>query len=405
MKLKFLLKNKITKYSLLSLLAVLFCSFNANAQQITVKGIVTDSADSSPIPGVSVLVKGTKNGTTTDFDGNYSIKTEAGKTLVFAYLGMKNKEVRVAKSQLNVSLESETESLDEIVVIGYGAVKKKELTGAVAQVKSEAIEQFVTTDIASAMQGQVAGVSIVTNSGEPGEQSSIQIRGITSLTTGANSPLWVVDGIPQVGNPGLNMNEIETFDILKDGASTAVYGSRGAAGVILVTTKKGKEGVMQVNFKHSIGLQYLGENAPLMNAAEQIEFEKIKQSLGYSNHITILDNNPTWYDNDNDFSDYVLNRAATTTNYSLNVSGGTDRFTYNFSGGYLGTEGALVNSYLKRYNARASTSYKTDRWKINTSLAFTIDKNGIFYDLPTRYCNGTIVSDNIVEQLATFKTQ
>ena len=376
MKLKILLKNKILKYSILSLFALFFCSFHANAQGNTIKGTVSDIADGTPLPGVSVLVKGTKRGASTDFDGNYAIKAEIGETLVFAYLGMKSKEVKITKNRLNVSLESSTESLEEIVVIGYGAVKKKELTGAVAQVKVTEIEQFVTTDVAGALQGQVAGVSVVSNSGEPGQLSSIQIRGITSLAEGANSPLWVVDGIPQVGNPGLNMNEIETFDILKDAASTAVYGSRGAAGVILVTTKKGSAGVMKVNLTHSYGVQNLAKQAPLMNTEEQIAFETIKQSLGLGNHIAILDANPTWYDNNNDFSQYVLNENATTSNYSLNVSGGTDRFTYNFSGGYLGTEGTLVNSFLKRYNARTSTSYKTDRWKINTSLAFTIDKNG-----------------------------
>ena len=374
MKLRKLLKNKILRYGVLCFFTITFCSFSANAQEITVSGIVTDSADNSPLPGVSVLVKGTTKGASTDFDGKYTIKASIGETLVFSYIGMQNNEVRISKSQLNVSLESDTESLDEIVVIGYGTVKKKELTGAVAQVKAEAIDQFVTTDVAAALQGQVAGVSVVSNSGEPGAQSSIQIRGVTSLT-GSNSPLWVVDGIPQVGNPGLNMNEIETFDILKDAASTAVYGSRGAAGVILVTTKKGKSGAVKVDFKHSYGVQRLGKSAPLMNATEQIAFETVKQSLGVTNHIDILNNNPTWYDNDNDFSKYVLNETAATTNYSLNVSGGSEKLTYNFSGGYLGTEGSLVNSSLKRYNARTSTTYRTDKWKINTSIAFTIDKN------------------------------
>ena len=375
MKLKDLLKNKILRYGVLCLFALVFCNFNTNAQQTTISGIVTDSADNSPLPGVSILVKGTTRGSITDFDGKYSIKAKIGETLVFAYLGMRSEEIKITSLKLNVSLDSDTESLDEIVVIGYGVVKKKELTGAVAQVKIDAIDQFVTTDIAAALQGQVAGVSVVSSSGEPGQQSSIQIRGVTSLA-GSNTPLWVVDGIPQVGDPGLNMNEIETFDILKDAASTAVYGSRGAAGVILVTTKKGKAGVMKVNFRHSFGIQSLSEQAPLMNATQQIAFETTKESLGITpNHILILNNNPDWYNNDNDFSQYVLNENATTTNYSLNVSGGSDKLTYNFSGGYLATEGALINSSLKRYNARTSTTYRTDKWKINTSIAFTLDKN------------------------------
>ena len=378
MKLKRKLKtskswSKLLLYSLIISLG--FC-FNANAQQNTVTGVISSSEDGFPIPGVAVLLKGTTTGAISDFDGVYTISAKAGDVLSFSYLGMKDASLKVTGSKHNVQMDPDLENLEEVVVIGYGAVKKKELTGAVAQVKSDAIEQFVTTDVANALQGQVAGVSVISNSGEPGEQSSIQIRGITSLTSGANSPLWVVDGIPQVGNPGLNMNEVETFDILKDGASTAVYGSRGAAGVILVTTKRGQEGAMKVDFKHSYGVQRLSENAPLMNASEQIAFETLKESLGFANHISILDNNPTWYDNDHDFSQYVLQSNPATTNYTLNVSGGSNNLTYNFSGGYLNNEGTLVNSFLKRYNARTSTTYTSDNWKINTSIAVTIDKNG-----------------------------
>ena len=369
-------KESTAKRIVLLILLVFSMSFGGHAQSTTeVKGNVTSAVDGLPIPGVSIILKGTSKGTTTDFDGNYAINAKTGDVLEFSYIGLKTEAITVKGATLNVSMEESSENLDEVIVVGYGTVKKKELTGAVARVKSTDIERFVTTDVASALQGQVAGVSVTSNSGEPGGQSSIQIRGVTSLTSGANEPLWVVDGIPQVGNPGLNMNEIETFDILKDAASTAVYGSRGAAGVILVTTKRGKEGVMKVSFNHSYGIQDLQKTAPLMNASEQISFETTKESLGLANHISILDNNPTWYDNDNDFSQYVLNDNAATKNYSLNVSGGANNFTYNFAGGYLGTEGTLVNSNLKRYNSRITTTYKTDNWKINGSVAFNIERN------------------------------
>ncbi|MBJ2173613.1 TonB-dependent receptor [Aureibaculum sp. A20] len=378
MKQRKLLTNKLlSRYLFITLLMLLQSNIWAQTQGLTVTGTITSSEDGSPIPGATVQIKGTLTGTTSDFDGLYSIEAKTGDVLIFSFIGMENQNVTVTKAKLNVILVPQAESLEEVVVIGYGTVKKKELTGAVAQVKSADIDQYVTSDVASALQGQVAGVSVVSNSGEPGAQSSIQIRGITSLTSGANSPLWVVDGIPQVGNPGLNMNEIQTFDILKDAASTAVYGSRGAAGVILVTTKKGKEGVMKIDFTHTYGVQNLAESAPLMNASEQIAFETVKESLGFANHISILDANPTWYDNDNDFSQYVLNNNPTTTNYSLNVSGGSNKLTYNFSGGYLNTEGTLINSYLKRYNARTSTTYTTDNWKINTSIAVTLEKNEV----------------------------
>ncbi|MCL7754610.1 TonB-dependent receptor [Polaribacter sp. Z022] len=375
MKIKFLLKNKITKYSILSLFAVLFCSFNANAQQITVKGVVTDSADNSPIPGVSVVVKGTQNGTSTDFDGNYTIKAEIGQTLVFAYLGMKNRNVKIQRPKHNVKMTSSTEELEEIVVIGYGAVKKKELTGSVAQVKADDIKQFVTPDIASAMQGQVAGVNITANSGEPGEQSNIQIRGITSLS-GSNTPLFVVDGIPQEGDPRLASNEIETIDVLKDAASAAIYGTRGAAGVILITTKKGKEGKMAVSLDHSYGVQALGSGTPLMNSEEQLYFEtaraNYKQQLGIS-FFTPGPNRASWLSNDNVFSDLVLVDGAESESYNIRVSGGTKGFTYNVTGGYQNIDGVLIGSNFKRYNGRISTTYNTDNWNINSSIGFILE--------------------------------
>ncbi|MGB5418005.1 SusC/RagA family TonB-linked outer membrane protein [Algibacter sp.] len=366
-------KKSLSRHLLMLLFVVLSTSITIQAQSNTVTGVVV-GGDGLPIPGVAVLKVGTSIGAITDFDGNYSISAKTGDKLQFNYLGMLDQTIIVNKAVHNVTMEEDVEGLDEVVVIGYGTQKKKELTGAVAQVKAKDIEQFVTADVASALQGQIAGITVTSGSGEPGEQSSILIRGITSLTGGANEPLWVVDGIPQVGNPGLNANEIETFDVLKDAASTAVYGSRGAAGVILVTTKKGSEGTMKVDLTYSNGIQSLNENAPLMNASEQITFERLKQSLGLANHIGILDNNPTWYDNDNDFSQYVLNDNASTTNHILNVSGGSKNLTYNFVGGFLDTEGSLINSYLKKYNARTSTTYTTDNWKINTSIALTVEK-------------------------------
>ena len=370
MKLKFLLKNKIITYSILSLFAVLFCSFEAKAQNITIKGTVTDSADGTSLPGVSVIVKGTTRGASTDFDGIYSIKAKIGETLVFAYLGMKNKEVKITNTTLNVSLESDTESLDEVVItVGYGAVKKKEITGAVNRVVTKDIEQFITSDVASRLQGQIAGVSVSASSGEPGEAANIQIRGITSLS-GTNTPLFVVNGIPQIGDPGLAPNEIESLDILKDAASTAVYGSRGAAGVILITTKQGKEGAMSIDLNYNSGFQFLGNGAPLMNTADQLFYEiNTANYFGGFDPVTVT--NPEWLGNDNAFDDYVLVDAAEVKTYSLNIIGGTDKFSYSASGSLFDQDGALINSNFKRFNGRVSVQYKTDNWKINGSIATT----------------------------------
>ncbi|GAL63516.1 SusC outer membrane protein [Algibacter lectus] len=358
---------------LLALIVALSCLITAQAQQITVSGIVKSSDDNMPIPGVAIIISGTAKGAVTDFDGIYNIQANLKDVLVFRYLGMTTKNVVVASAKMDVIMDSDSEDLEEIVVIGYGAVKKKEVTGAVAQVKSEDIEQFVTSDVAGALQGQIAGVNVTASSGEPGEASNIQIRGITSLS-GNNTPLFVVNGIPQIGDPGLAPNEIETIDILKDGASTAVYGSRAAAGVILITTKQGKSGQMSVDFNYTYGIQSLSDEAtPLMNTQDQLFYEITRNSNTQISFAPLIERFPEWINNDNKFDDYVLNRSAEVKTYSLSVSGGAENLTYNIVGSLFDQDGSLINSNFKRYNGRASTTYKTDNWKIDGSIAFTIE--------------------------------
>ncbi|TYA71730.1 SusC/RagA family TonB-linked outer membrane protein [Seonamhaeicola marinus] len=368
-------KNKSPYGFILPFLFAVIFSMSLQAQNITVKGVVTGADDGLAIPGVAVVLQGTSVGAVTDFDGNYSIQANMGDVLVFSYLGMVEQKVKVTKNVMNVALESDLEDLEEVVVIGYGTQKKKEITGAVAQVKSEAIEQFVTPDVASAMQGQIAGVNITANSGEPGEQSSIQIRGITSLS-GSNTPLFVVDGIPQEGDPRLSSNEIETIDVLKDAASAAVYGTRGSAGVILITTKRGKEGKMVVGFDHSYGIQRLQRDIPLMNTEQQLYFET--EHFDYLTSLGLSAFNPgpnraEWLSNDNVFTDLVLIDDAQSESYNLRVSGGNKGFTYSVSGGLLDIDGVLIGSGFKRYNGRATTTYNTENWKIDTSIGFILE--------------------------------
>ncbi|TPN86225.1 TonB-dependent receptor [Aquimarina algicola] len=368
------IQKKIRRKGLnLFMLIVLSISFVGYAQNtIEVKGKVVGAADNLAIPGVSVLIQGTSRGTSTDFDGNYSINAEIGDVLTFSYLGLKDQSVTVTGASLNVSLEEDAESLDEIIVVGYGTVSKKVLTGAVDRIDTEDIQQFVTSDIASRLQGQIAGVSVSSSSGEPGEQANILIRGITSLQ-GNNAPLFVVNGIPQIGDPGLSPNEIETIDVLKDGASTAVYGSRGAAGVILITTKKGVAGSMKVNFDLNNGFQFLGDGTPLMNTEDQLFYEL--DTFEYFNGFRPTTNNtPEWLNNDNEFDDFVLVDNAEIKTYNLNISGGSDKFTYNASGQLFDQDGSLINSNFKRYNGRITTTYVTDNWKIDASVAITHEK-------------------------------
>ncbi|WP_111708847.1 SusC/RagA family TonB-linked outer membrane protein [Lutibacter citreus] len=366
--------NKImSRYFLITLFALLFCNIDAQAQKITVQGTVIGIDDAMPIPGVTVLIKGTSKGVSTDFDGKYSIDANKGDVLLFSFLGMTEESRKVTSAVLNVSMTPDVEGLEEVVVIGYGTVKKKELTGAVAQVKSDQIEEFVTPDLASALQGQISGVNIAASSGEPGEAASIQIRGVSSLI-GSNEPLFVVDGVAQTGNPGLSPNEIESIDVLKDAASAAVYGTEGAGGVILITTKQGKEGKMSVTVNSTYGVQTLGDGIRLMNTKEEL-FYNITQ---FDNDASTYDPGPTkypeWLNNDNTFDDFVLNSGAQTNQHTLNVSGGTKGFSYNAVGGYFDQEGTIINSGFTRINARATTAYKSNNWRINTSVAFTTEK-------------------------------
>ncbi|NIJ44274.1 TonB-linked SusC/RagA family outer membrane protein [Wenyingzhuangia heitensis] len=383
---KHYLKKLHSNRTLLLLGIFLFsCTMHIVAQKKMIQGTVTNLSDKTPLLGASVLIKDSNSGVFTDFDGNYSIKASIGDILIFNYVGMISKNVKITSTKINVALLPSVEDLDEVVVIGYGSVKKKEITGAVSQVKAESIEGFVNQDIASSLQGQVSGVNITAPSGEPGESASIQIRGITSLS-GNNTPLFVVDGIPQEGDPRLSPNEIETIDILKDAASTAVYGTRGAAGVILITTKQGKEGAMSISLNASNSFQYLGDVVPLMNAQERISYELTKYNLGTPDiGIPGPLRNPDWLNNDNRFDDLILINGAQTQQYTLNVSGGTKDFSYNLVGGYYDQEGALINSGFKRYNGRISTTYKTDNWQINGSLAVTTEVNN-------RVSTGLVVS-------------
>ncbi|TGV00784.1 SusC/RagA family TonB-linked outer membrane protein [Flavivirga rizhaonensis] len=356
------------------LLFVFLCFYGTLLGQnlpITVKGIVTSSEDGLPIPGVAVVLQksGKTTGAVTDFDGAYRIEASIGDELIFSYIGMRKVNQKVIGPQLNVQMDPETNELEEVVVIGFGTQKKKEVTGAVSQVKAEEIENVITSDIGQALQGQIAGVSVTANSGEPGEGSGILIRGVSSLT-GSNSPLWVIDGVPQSnGDPGLNPNEIETIDVLKDAASAAIYGTRAAGGVILVTTKKGKPGNTRINLEFVNGFQIITRQTPLMNTQEQIFFDlnnPIRNgSPARSDRFSLL--------NDNDLRDLTENDFARISRYNVNMSGGNNDANYSIVMGFFEQDGIVVNSSLKRYNLRANLELKKDKWSFDNGFGFTID--------------------------------
>ncbi|BAX81106.1 SusC/RagA family TonB-linked outer membrane protein [Labilibaculum antarcticum] len=362
------------RYLLFTLFVLFTFSFGAQAQELTVKGTVSGAEDGFPIPGVSIVIKGTTIGSITNVDGVYKISANVGDILIFSFIGMTSQEKTVSASFLDVDLATDVIGLQEVVAIGYGTVKKKELTGAVARVKAEDLTRIVTSDVGKALQGQVAGVNVIASSGAPGASSEILIRGLSSIG-GSNNPLYVVDGVPFDGDPGLNPNEIETIDILKDAASCAIYGTRGAAGVILVTTKKGKAGSLRVSANASFGIQDIRSSTPVMNAAEQTYFNVVKdRNVSYTADDEIVLNlakSPKGFLNDTDLGKLVFIDNASVQDYNLNISGGTEQITYNVSTGYHKTEGVIVNSNFERFNTRINTTYKKNKWTIDASAGMT----------------------------------
>ncbi len=363
--------------NILYALLLLFCVSEVMAQQRSIKGRVTDS-EGIELPGVAVMVRGTGKGTITDIDGIYMIKLpEDATTLEFSYVGMRPQQIKVGEQKvINVTMIDETKDLDEVVVIGYGAVKKKELTGAVTQVKSEDLNRIISADLGGALQGMVSGVSVTASSGAPGAGNEILIRGISSVN-GSNTPLYVVDGIPQEGDPRLSTNEIETIDVLKDAASCAIYGTRGAAGVILITTKKGQKGDLKVSVNANYGIQHITSQNYLMDAYEQTYFNLIsnRNIVGTTDDKVHLDlyRSAEYFQNNTSLVDEVFVDNAPTQNYSVNMSGGNNTSTYNFTVGYFDKKGVIINSDYSRINARGAFNFKSGKWTIGGSVAMSAE--------------------------------
>ncbi|NIJ44531.1 TonB-linked SusC/RagA family outer membrane protein [Wenyingzhuangia heitensis] len=373
-----LFDNLKTKSVLFVLLSVFSFSF-MHAQSKKVSGNV--SSIDGPAIGATVSVKSTGRLTVTDFDGNFEIDVKNNDVLVVDYMGYTKKEVPVkGKTIVKIELKQDAAQLEEVVVVGYGTQKKKEVTGAVANVKAEVIERTATADLGSAIQGQIAGVNVVATSGEPGEESNIQIRGVNSIL-GNNRPLYVVDGIPYEDDPKLSMNEIESIDVLKDGASAAIYGTRGAAGVILITTKKAREGQMNVRLNSYFGVQKITSSTPILDRnqrlfVEHLEGEALKGTR-FGNTWTVIERSPHYLTNDTNLFDLIENDYATIQNHNLSISGGKNGLSYNVNGSFFSQEGVLWNSQYDRFNLRSNTSYKKGKWDIKSGISFRVEDNKI----------------------------
>ena len=356
----------------------------ASQENLTVSGVVTSAADQLPLIGVSVQVKGTSNGSITDLDGNYSVSVASGQTLVFSYIGFKTQEIQITNQKtLNVVMEEDSETLDEVVVVGYGVQKKKLVTGATVQVKGETLAKMNTNSPLQAMQGQTPGVNISSTSGQPGESMKVSIRGLG--TVGNASPLYLIDGVGGDIST-LNPADIESIDVLKDAASAAIYGAQAANGVVLITTKSGKAGKAQISFDAYYGWQTQARKADMLNAQEymMIMDEQAVNSgnapYDWSSYESIYDANGNVYDTD--WVNSMFQNNAQTQSYTLGITGGSETTTYAMSLGYMSQEGIVggkdVSNY-ERYNFRINSEHKlfkdSDLLKVGEQVSFVYKMN------------------------------
>ena len=363
---------------LLCFVGLVAFSTSARAQAHEVSGQVLDAENDEPLPGVNVVVKGTTIGATTNASGNYTVQVPSGDaTLVFSFVGFETQEVPIqGRTTINVELGTSSEMLDELVVVGYGSQRQADVTGSVSSVSAEDLENDVNTTIDQALQGRTAGAMVVRNTGRPGGDVSIRIRGLSTLNTGSDEPLYIIDGVPISGdsengvtNPlaTLNPQDIESIDILKDASAAAIYGSRASNGVVLITTKRGEAGETRVTYNASVGMDRLPKKMDVMNLQQYAQFvTRRAEIVGYNNQPDLT--NPELLGEGSDWQD-ALFRNAYTTDHSLAVSGGDEQTQYRLSGGYTIQEGVAIESQFERYSLRLNLDNQSTDWlQIGTSL-------------------------------------
>ncbi|PQA55702.1 SusC/RagA family TonB-linked outer membrane protein [Siphonobacter curvatus] len=369
------MRRKFT--GLVWVLCLLTSSIGAWAQGLTVTGKVTAKSDGSALVGVSVQVQGTTTGTTTDAAGNFKISVPgSASVLVFSQVGMLRQTITVGnQTQLAVTLEEEAGNLNEVVVVGYGAQKKSVVTGAISSVKSSDLATMPITRLEEALQGRASGLTIASSSGQPGSGSSVRVRGITTLNN--NDPLWVVDGVV-IDNGGigyLNQSDIESIEVLKDAASQAIYGARAAAGVILVTTKKGKAGSIQVNYNGFYGVSSPAKKLDLLNATQ---YATIRNEASVNAGGQPVYANPAALGQGTDWQSIIFNNNARRQQHELSLSGGSEKSTFYLSLGYIDQEGIVATdiSKYKRLNLRLNSTHKIAKWlNFGQNLGYARDKS------------------------------
>ena len=377
----------------IALVIAILCVGTASAFAQQVKGTVKDTAG-SPIIGAAVVVEGTTVGTTTGTDGRFTINVSNGKALVVSYIGFSDERVALVsgKTSYDITLKEDATDIDEVVVVGYGTQKRSDLTGSIASISTENLKTSVITNADQMLQGRVAGVQVTQNSGAPGGAASIRVRGASSINS-SNEPLYVIDGIPFSGdgtsiggfdwaggtsgqtkvNPlsTISPSDIVSMDVLKDASATAIYGSAGANGVVIITTRRGEKGSMKLNYDGHVAWQQQGKRIDMMNLQEYAAYQNDIAALYPNIEVDETLADPTILGDGTDWQDAIF-RTALTHSHSVSFSGGTDKFQFAGSGGYMSQDGTVVGSGFERYSARFNGDGQINKWlRAGGSLAFT----------------------------------
>jgi len=367
------MKRKITFLTVLLLFGVYLVSAQQN---LSVSGVVTDASDGSPLVGVTVLVKGTTNGTSTDSNGKYNLNASPNSTLVFSYIGMERQEITAKNRIINVRLQSDAHVLNEVVAIGYGTMKKSDLSGASASIGEEKLRGSIITNLDQALQGRVAGVTAVETSGAPGSSISIRVRGQSTINSNAE-PLYVIDGVPiqvhghsgadfglgdALGNGAtstisplstINPSDIVSMEILKDASATAIYGSSGSNGVVLITTKHGKAGEAKFTYEGMYGVQRQAKRLDVMNLKQFAQFSNDMANETSARDVRMEFRDPSILGVGTNWQDAIF-QSAPMQSHAVSAAGGTEAVKYFVSGSYMGQDGTIVGTKFERFSFRTN---------------------------------------------------
>ena len=374
------------------LIGLCFAALTVFGQAREVQGRVLDGAQNGePMIGATVMVKGTSQGTVTDIDGNFTLSVPKEAVLVISSVGYKTFEVKANKTRLSVTLEEDTQVLDEFVVVGYGSMRKVDLTGSVGSITGEKLRESIVTNPDQMLQGRVAGVQVTQNTGAPGGATSIRIRGASSIT-GDNEPLYIIDGVPMAGsgadiggfdwaggsngqtkvNPlaAISPQDIVSIDVLKDASACAIYGSAGANGVVIITTRRGEAGKVHVTYDGYVGVQTFARRLNMMDLHDYAVYQKDLYEQGVSTYLNEIYQDPSLLGRGTDWQDAVV-RTALTHSHQISLHGGSQKTQFSLSGGYMNQDGTVVGSNFERFSARTNIDHEFAKWlKVGGSLSY-----------------------------------